>query len=84
MRADPVGWPWLRTQEATRVICQLWPDPQPATVVTRDGPHQCCAEFGLVTECDGQIDQLFCGICDRHWSRPCVSGDFVPAVEGEA
>lgn len=24
--ADPIGWPWLRTQEATRLINQLWPE----------------------------------------------------------
>ena len=24
--ADPVGWPWLRTPEATRLINRLWPD----------------------------------------------------------
>ena len=24
--ADPIGWPWLRTPAATRLIDRLWPD----------------------------------------------------------
>jgi hypothetical protein len=47
----------------------------------KDGPHQCCAEFAIVTKCDGDTDAMWCGICDRRWTRPCVAGDLVPAVE---
>lgn len=53
--------------------------PEPS--VEKPGPRQCCAEFGIVTECDGETDQLWCGVCDRRWTRPCVVGDLVPAVE---
>lgn len=49
--------------------------------LAQDGPRQCCAEFGVVTDCDGNTDQMFCGICDRRWSRSRAVGDGVPAVE---
>lgn len=26
MKADPIGWPWLRTPAATRLIDRLWPE----------------------------------------------------------
>lgn len=25
-KPDPVGWPWLRTQAATRLLDRLWPE----------------------------------------------------------
>lgn len=45
------------------------------------GPRQCCADYAIVTSCDGDTDQLYCGICGRRWSQPCSVGDLVPAVE---
>lgn len=26
MKTDPIGWPWLRTPAATRLIDRLWPE----------------------------------------------------------
>lgn len=72
-----MSWPWLRTPTATRLIARLMPD-DPAA---KDGPRRCCAGFAIVTDCDGETDSLYCGICDRRWSQPCAVGDFVPAVE---
>lgn len=41
--------------------------------VEKPGPRQCCAEFSVVTECDGQTDEMYCGVCERIWTQPCVN-----------
>jgi len=46
----------------------------------KPGPRQCCAEFAIVTECDGEIDHLWCGVCDRRWTQPCSVEDLVTVV----
>lgn len=64
---------------AVRELLATWP-PVVATG-EKDGPHQCCADFAIVTEFDGETDRLWCGVCDRRWTRPCSVGDLIPAVE---
>lgn len=55
--------------------------PVDAAAPHRPGPRQCCAEFAIVTACDGDTDSCWCGICGRTWRQPCSVGDFVPAIE---
>lgn len=45
--------------------------------VDPNGPRTCCAEFAIVTDCDGETDSLYCGICDRRWTRSCSVADLV-------
>lgn len=37
----------------------------------RPGPRPCCGEFAIVAECDGTMDEFYCGICERTWTAPC-------------
>lgn len=41
------------------------------------GPRQCCADWAIVTDCDGETDYLWCGLCDFKWTRPCSVSDLV-------
>lgn len=45
--------------------------------VEKPGPRRCCAEFGIVKECDGETDSMWCGICLRTWTRPCPDLELV-------
>lgn len=47
----------------------------------KPGPRQCCSDWAIVETCDGETDSMWCGICDRRWTRPCVVGDLVATVE---
>lgn len=48
------------------------------------GPHQCCADFSIVTQCDGVTDTLYCGICGSEFTLPCPDAELLPIAEGRS
>lgn len=43
----------------------------PPRVPDPDGPRQCCSDWAIVTECNGEIDLIECSVCGYRYEAPC-------------